>query len=165
MDKYLTPELKSYYMKDFEEKVIPNTDSSWKLDEGILEYLKKINENPMIQTLYSKKFGPSSSMLSSSKSYLYFTYAEEVEDVLFKDLIPVILSRYSSKDEESVCYYGFDYPELRMDDHDVVIDLGCTKDGKYFNVNNIQINFINDYPEKHNEFWEYISMNLASIKS
>jgi hypothetical protein len=54
MNVYLTPEKKSYYINELNKAKTIN-DSNWDVDNGLIDVLDCINENPNIQTLLSKK--------------------------------------------------------------------------------------------------------------
>ncbi|MDH4472272.1 MAG: hypothetical protein QE487_06670 [Fluviicola sp.] len=167
MDKYLTPELKAYYMNDFNEKVVPFSEESWKLDDGVLEYLQTINRNPLIQTLYSKKYNINKSVNNDSESYLMFTYARELEDKLFKVFLSQTTSAFSYGDD-SKCYFTFTYPEIEEEEEDDEeddnrVNIGCVRDGNYFNINRIWVHFVDYGPNSHVRFWEFVSKELCEL--
>ena len=165
MDKYLTTELKGYYMKDFNEKVVPFAEESWKLDEGVLEYLQTINKNSLIQTLYSKKYSVGKPVNNDYESYLMFSYAEELEDKLFKVFLSQTTSAFSYNDD-SKCYFTFTYPEIEEgeeEENDTRVNIGCVRNGNYFNVNRIWVHFVDYDPNNHIRFWEFISKELGEL--
>ena len=161
MDKFLTPERKSYYMNDFQNKVLVYHEDFWKLDDGLPDLLIRINANPKIQTLYSQKYS-SGKMTNTGTSYLQFTYTEEIEGKLFKEQLPQIMSSFNY-DEDIQCYYSFEYPQKESDCDEVKIQLGCVKDPDYFDINVIDLHFRCFDPNEHNRFWEDITERLSSL--
>ncbi|MEY3498420.1 MAG: hypothetical protein RL308_89 [Bacteroidota bacterium] len=161
---HLFPELKDYYMKDFTENVLTYDSEFWELDEGLKEILIKINVNENVQTLYSKRYS-SGKHMNEHESYLMFTYSSNVEQKLFKELIPEITTKYSCGIgyDNTTCFYTFTYPEKESNNNASNINLACIKDGNYFNVNHIKM-YLQSYSlEKHDEFWDDITRMLVSL--
>lgn len=162
-DIYLTPELKTKYMIDFNEKVLTCEKESWKLDDGVRDFLIRINTNPHIQTTYSKRH-QFNSFSAEHESYLKFTYTSDVEQQIFKSFLPDVTATYCWGSDDDKSYYQFYYPKLEEDDYETNIDLGCTKDGSYFNVNQIKLYLQSYSTDVHQRFWEDITKRLEVLK-
>jgi len=163
-DIYLTPELKAYYMKDFTENVLNCQDDFWKLDADLINALTAINENKNIQTLYSKRHSHQKP-IGSDESYIMFAYTREVEQQLFKQIIPDITAKHcwSVGFDETTCYYAFRYPEPKAEAVESGVGLACTEDKSYFNISRIRIYLTSHAVEKHNEFWADITAALSAV--
>ncbi len=161
-DIHLTPQLKAYYMKDFTENVLA-CDNDWKLDQDLADLLVEINRNSNVQTLYSKRYNQQK-RFADDESYIMFAYTEQVEQKLFKRIIPEITSKhcFSEGFDETACYYTFTYPVSESENLESGIGLGCTNDKDYFNISRIRIYLISHDIEKHKEFWGDVTEMLAN---
>lgn len=146
-------------MNDFNNNVLNYKDEFWKLDEGIVNKLILINQNQKIQTLYSKNWHMGK-MSNSGESYLMFTYTEDLEEKLFKNLIPKLNFLHNIQ-EISNLFYQFEYPKVEYSES--IVNLGCCRDKGYFNVNRICLNFYSHDFSKHNEFWDSLVQEFSSI--
>ena len=156
---YLSEELKEYYMKDFNEKVLTCDDDFWDLDEGLKELLININANPRVQTLYSKYLGNN---FGSRKSYLEFAYSKEIEQKLLVNL-QELTNKYTSNEEDDnyaedeTCKYKLCSPKENAnadgDNSMSVIKLASAIDPNYFMVNHIEVTLNSYSPKKHQQFW------------
>lgn len=162
MDKYLTPERKAYYMQDF-EKLLTYEADFWKLDDGLKEILERINTNPRIQTLYSQRYYPGKTV-NPDRSYLRFTYAREVEQTLFKQLIPELVERFVTS-FDTWCYYGFSYPKDNgvYDPEQSTEAPGCLSNPDYFRINQIDLHLESASLSEHLVFWESLAEKLSTL--
>lgn len=162
---YLTPELKDYYMRDFENNILTIRHELWKLDDGLINILIEINKNKNIQTLYSKWWSNSFTSMTS-ESYLTFCYTKQIELNLFRFVIPELLIRQNNinKSMVSYCFY---YPKPNANYHEnepTEIDLLCITDPNYFNINTIQITLSSGYRDAHEKFWMDLNEKLSLIE-
>lgn len=167
MNIYLTQIRKKYYQNDFESNVLNCTTEFWRIDEGIKDYLIKINLNPYVQSLYSKKYKRSPGSLDglSKNSYVRFAYSKCIESALFKELIPECLLRFNFDDKR--CVYRFEYPKHNPNFDDNVedsINLACISDPNYFKTNTITIEFDSTEESFHHEFWKFITNKLYQLR-
>ncbi|MDY0142022.1 MAG: hypothetical protein RBR97_09020 [Bacteroidales bacterium] len=162
-DIYLNQELKAKYMADF-ENVLKVTNESWKLSEKIRQYLIKINENPKIQTLYSK-FPEGKHELDHNESYLKFAYSKDIELKLFREFLPVFVGKYNQL-KNSTFNYMFREPHINpnYDGEKSEIDIACLNDPDYNMVNNIRLVLKCSSKNIHDEFWEFVTGKLSEIK-
>lgn len=166
---FLTEESKKEYMKDFNQNVLTCDDEFWDLDEGLKELLIEINKNPNIQTLYSKRYNRAKTTFDY-KSYIRFTYTEEVEEKLLKHIIPTWLMMYSNfrSSSNDTCIYRFDEPHENTNARDGApskFNLACLNNNQYFNVNTIDIQ-MNSYDFKcHDRFWNDVTEALKSLEA
>lgn len=162
MDKYLTPEGKAYYIQDF-EKLLTYEADFWKLDDGLKEILERINANPKVQTLYSQRYFPGKTT-NPDRSYLRFAYAQEVEQTLFKKIIPELVERFVAS-FDTWCYYGFSYPKdnLVYDAEKGSDAPGCLTNPDYFRVNQIDLHLESASLAEHLVFWETLAEKLGDL--
>lgn len=160
MDLYLTPETKEYYLNALKE--VENSEHDfWKVEKGISTYLKKINENKNIQTLYSKGAGNCQDL--SSESYLIIAYSKKVELRIFRELLPYFIYYYN--DHESSCFYSFNGPGTKENNYEEArsLKLKCVDDPNYFNINHIRIELKEGSLNLHQEFWIELTEKLTEL--
>ena len=157
---YLTSDLKKYYLEALTETENTNNEF-WKIETGIIDNLKKINENGNVQTLYSKSAENSKSF--SRESYLVIAYTQKVELTIFRKIIPYFMYNYN--DYDSSCYYSFNEPYINKERIDTtgVLNLKCVDDPNYFNINNIRITLKNNSLKLHIQFWEELTKSLTEL--
>lgn len=162
----MTKELKDYYQKDFLNNVEPCNDSYWKLDQGVLDYLVKINKNSSVHSLYSKMFSPNdSSFIIDQESYLRFAFKQEVENLLFREIIPRILM-CANLSTEGKCFYQFEAPKDNLNYSELYtgpLQMGCVINPDYFRVNSIKLLFNSKRSADHVIFWDIISNELVAL--
>ncbi len=164
LDIYLTDELKTKYQEDFVFNVLENKIEFWRLDEGLGGILKEINKNKNIQTLYSKKWQPSS-MSATHDSYLKVCFKEEIELKIFRKLIPFLLARHNDKYNNSSFNYTYNLPSDNANHSEKPsrINLACIYDKDYFRINNIRFDFEGMTEVGHEKFWDDIKTQLSKI--
>ncbi|TAI48991.1 hypothetical protein [Flagellimonas allohymeniacidonis] len=159
---YLDIGLKKYYDRAYQE-VKTSGNVFWSLDEGLAPFLEEINSNEHIQTIYSKR-GP---YMGGFKLYSYvaIAYSQKVELSLFRNVIPIFISKYNEL-RDGECIYEYRKPYKREDkEKDVeVLDLMCIKDPNYFNVHHIRLELKGIGHNTHNEFWVDLAKYLSEIK-
>src|SRR5690554_673097 len=133
-DIFLTPQLKDYYMKDF-NNLLKMKEEFWELDNEFLkEKLIKINSNPNIQTLYSKYGiqGP-----DDLESYIEIAFTQNIELEIFRSILPNLIYTYSSISMDlSNCYYRYSTPRVNRN-YSIGDDkrgIGCLDDKDYFRI-------------------------------
>ena len=154
---YLTPELKEYYMKDFNNNVLKCEDEFWDLDEGLEDILIKINKSDKIQTLYSRRFtGDLGKNGDNDVSTLWILLSEEGDNGRFAEFIDECGS--------NIRLFEFMYcpPEYLVQNMDKTINIGCMQDGDYFNSGAIMIRMCGDM-EDHNLFWSLVEKYLPNL--
>lgn len=163
--KFLTPDLKNKYMDDFKNNLLTCNDSFWKLDDRLVEILKRINSNYNIQTLFSKwwAFPPNS---NENISYLRFCYSFELIQIIKTEVIENLKSDFSNLPDVNLeC--KFMKPEPPQNDEDnveeVVCNLACLKDPQYFNINYISFTLHSPMREHHKMFWERLDKYFLGI--
>jgi hypothetical protein len=162
MDIYLTAERKVDYMADF-ARVLAYEAPVWGLDSELHELLSRINANPHIQTLYSQRYYPGKTY-NPDRSYLRFAYAQEVEQQLFKVLIPQLVEQFVGR-FDAYCYYGFSYPKdnLVYAEEAGPDAIGCLNDPDYFRINQIDLYLESGSLAEHLVFWERLGEELCVL--
>ncbi|MBL4861788.1 MAG: hypothetical protein JKY09_02065 [Crocinitomicaceae bacterium] len=166
-DIYLTLESKEYYLKDFNENVLTCKDNTWRLDQGLRDLLIKINTNGNFQTLYSKLHSDKKLPTSRNDSYIQFAYKKDVEQKLFKGVLPRITKKYCGFADDTKCFYDFLFPHENYnyrDKESAIINLGCLSDENYFKINHIRLFFNSDSVKKHDLFWQEVCEELTAIE-
>jgi hypothetical protein len=152
--KYLTKEIKQYYMDDFNNNVVKCTDEYWGLDEGVLEVCTEINKNDNVQTLYSKKY---SGGLGEPMSYLWVLYSKDADTNKIDKFVKECKSKLDS--------FIFEYceaPEPIICDPEGVANL-CLADPKYLQHGFINIMLMDSFNvKKHNLFWRIIAKHIKN---
>lgn len=160
-DIFLNSKLKLYYMKDFEKLLLDERDF-WKIDSNSLkQILKNINSNPKVQTLYSK-YGDQK--LSVSESYLQFAYVKDVEDKIFRLVIPNLLFTYNY-DFKSHFYYVYHEPSKNANfnlDREK-FGFNCVDDENYFMINSVKIYLKTRDNIIREKFWKDIEIMLKEL--
>lgn len=155
---YLTNKIKEFHKGDFEQSLTSDVDF-WKIEDSLVNYLIKINSNSAIQTLYSKNWNGD----IFTKSYLTFCYKVELEQRLFKEFIPMILSRFNEFNKCS-CIYIFNYPRDNENyNPERKLGFSCTDNKDHFRINHIKLEFKSRDKNKHIEFWENVADGLSKI--
>lgn len=168
MDIYLDEKLKTIYMNDFNNNVLKCPMDSWKLDKGTEEVMIELNQNPKIQTLYSKRYSNDPECWSTdSESYIKFAYSEDIEMKLLKEFIPNTIIIFNDPLlSSSNCYHRFSYPRdnpnYREREEDKFKML-CLTGEDYFRVNHIGIYLHCNEVDLHDKFWNYLKKELANI--
>jgi hypothetical protein len=163
-DIYLNKELKTKYMADFENKVLKVTHESWKLSDNIREHLIKINENPKIQTLYSK-YPEGKHEMDYDESYLKFAYSQNLELKIFRYFLPMLVGKYNQEFTSTFNYLFYEpYTNPNFDGEKSEIDLACINDKDYYRINHIRIALNSGNKQVHDEFWEFVAKRLNELK-
>lgn len=153
MDKFLTPELKSYYMAEL-NKAKQIKDKDWDIDEGLIPILDEINLNPNIQTILSKR---SENLNRDNVSYLHITHTKDTYNKVFNALQSV------SKTMMCQGSCGGDFVYLNSNNYKAkktfkgkhILDaIGNPK--KYTNINCFIIEMYSFNPKDHDLFWNKI---------
>lgn len=153
--KYLTPELKTYYMKDFNENVLTCTDPYWKLDEGLKEILIAINKFPNIQTLYSKKCNE----LIGENPISYLILAVHKRQA-FK--LITVFDKIKTQETNLIItqpnnMYAPDIKQIPNAKH-----LACLADKDFFNITQFRFDLIVPDLEEHENFWKELTKYLVN---
>ncbi|MBF6639852.1 hypothetical protein IVB69_00015 [Flavobacterium sp. J49] len=160
-DIFLNSKLKLYYMKDF-EKLLQDERDFWKIDNEFLkEILKEINSNSKVQTLYSK-YGEQK--LLGSESYLQFAFSKDVQDKIFRLLIPNLLFTYNY-DFKSYCYYEYREPS-KNNNYKLEREkfgFNCVDDENYFMINSIKIYLKTRDNIIKEKFWKDLEKMLKEL--
>ncbi|WP_372937536.1 hypothetical protein [Seonamhaeicola sp.] len=157
-DLYLNNEIKEFYKNDFENS-LSSKDDFWKIETPLVNFLTKINSNDGVQTLYSKYWKGD----AFRNSYLVFCYKIDLENKLFKEIVPRILSKFNELNKCS-CIYKFNYPR-NNENYNPKRKLGfsCTDNKDHFRINHIKLDIKSRDISKHNEFWNSISKELMNL--
>ena len=166
---YLTEELKKYYLNDYTENVLTESDPAWKLDSRVDQYLTKINKNPFIQTLFAQ-YIPGMEGTSKKEGYLWFCYAESVKEIVLTKSIPALKHQFELKTRElnkkniPNIEYNEEFPR-RREKEEIYPEskLGCRNNIDYFYINHIVIKLESRDSETHTIFWELLSEILCRV--
>ncbi|TNE78775.1 MAG: hypothetical protein EP332_13450 [Bacteroidetes bacterium] len=159
MSLYLSPELKAYYMADFDYLLKEERDLYWQLDAGIQEVLVAINENPGLQSLYSKLFQADKDGFIEPISYLRLAFIPELEKKVqnvYIELIQALDGR-----EAQVTISLEDGMENRIFKADS--PMGCKNNPEYFRIKHFYIELRSDQEEWHRQFWDLLDEKLAAL--
>lgn len=165
MDIFLTEGRKKKYMSDFKNNVLNCKDEFWGLDQGLENLLQSINENKLVQSLYSKKHYDGKED-SSGESYLKFCFHKDVELKIFREILPAALitfNRVEDYGECSKCFYMYDRARGIKPNGNSKIELGCLNEGDFFSINSIQIYLQTEKLELHVQFWSFLERELTKL--
>jgi hypothetical protein len=157
--------MKKRYMHDFENHVLEYKKAdAWKLDAGLDHILSKINKNPHIQSLYSRKDSFEKAEYLH-ESYIEFCFSDNVELRLFREIIPSFNFNFI-KEFRSVFYYQFDFPRDNPNFIAEVEPTGmyCVDDENYFRVNTIRFTLESPIKMIHEKFWHAVEETLSEIR-
>lgn len=160
---FLTKDLKSKYMEDF-NNIIHIAKKFWEIDNDFLkEKLILINSNENVQTLYSKYGiqGP-----DDSKTYLEFAFSNKIELNIFRYLLPELLQKFNSIDnDQSNCFYSYSLPRnnnnYRVDSEK--FGMRCCDDKDYFRINTVKINLETYDDSIKRQFWTDVALLLSEL--
>lgn len=164
MNVYLTPEKKSYYINELNKAKTIN-DSDWDVDNGLIDVLDCINENPNIQTLLSKK---SEDLRIDNGSYLHFTYTRNVIHNL-NVLIPLLNAELKSLNSIFTIIhlkaneYKGKTNKLNIPKKFSKLDVISNVE-KYTNINCFIIEINSNDKDVHNKFWDLLKKRLNFLK-
>lgn len=158
-DIYLTSDKKTYYMEDF-AKVKVNTH--WPLDKDLEPYLVIINNNNLIQTLYSQNC-KSDSFTTDLISYLEICYSQKLELKIFREVIPSLLYQFNKGEERLNYLYIPPGPNQNYQPDKTLRGIGCIDDNSYFQISHIRFVFYSFNQNRHAEFWQTISLELSKL--
>jgi hypothetical protein len=152
--KYLTPELKKYYMDDFNNNVIKCTHEYWGLDDGLLKICIDINKNPNVQTVYSKKY--QAKINEQPISYLWILFSKQTDTDKINKFIRECKSKFK--------YFLFEYeqkPNPIVNTKTGVKNL-CLNDPNYLEHGFINILIHSEKLKDHKAFWSIINKHLKN---
>lgn len=161
-DIYLTAESKKKYMDDFINSVLVfEKEETWKLDKGLSEILTRINRNPLVQTLYSRK-DPFATVEYLHESYLEFCYSKDVELEIFRKVIPS-LSLDFIREAKSIFFYTFSFPKENPNIFGGISGMGCLDDPEYFRINTIRLTLESPIRSMHDRLWSTLGNYLGTL--
>jgi hypothetical protein len=140
--KYLTPNKKNTYMKDFNTNVLTSNDEYWGLDNGLKDILVCINENPLVQTLYSKNYNDADSI-----SYLMLAIDKKYQ----KRLNSIIQTL-----DENLPYFSSEIRQPIRFNNKVTIPMGCNTNIDYFNITVFYLKCESLDIKDHKQFWLFL---------
>lgn len=151
--KNLTPELKAYYMADFEQNVLNCEDDFWQLDNGLKDLLININSSPNIQTLYSRKRNDKND--TNIYSFLWVLISKNVSDAKVNNFI---------RDAKSKLYDFNCQPVKRLTQNkEKHIKMNCINDSNYFKNGAIIMQVVTPEQNEHDAFWKIIKKHLTKF--
>lgn len=162
--KYLTPELKEYYMNDFNNNVLPCTDEYWGLDKGTRDILININKSNNIQTIYSRKlcnYEPDTIYdVVRECSFICFLITEKIVNDI-NNIVNLFETKYEFFD------FNINAPRKFISGYDGmpvdVAKMASMYDYKYFNTDVFQFIIESSELKDHEEFWKDISKYLTNL--
>lgn len=168
MKKYLTPELKEYYMNDFKDNVITCTNENWKLDDGVLHTLTEINKSADIQCIYSRRCSNEEAFRSEeNSSYIALVITEPLEEKM-NTIAERLKKKYGEQFEMFVNEPIEKYPmaELReqFQEGDSALKMGCCLREDYFNITVFMPMMCSYDLRLHAEFWADLHTALTNIR-
>ena len=153
---YLTPELKKYYLLDFEQ-VLLIMDPFWGIPEGFLRgILKSINTSENIQSLYSKLKHQTDS--EDEESYLVIAYSKNIEAELQQKL-----KKLQSSFVNQTLSIDILTPSDNLNIGPADYQIGAIHKKDYFKIHHIRITFISDIYDDHLIFWTSIKDLLVKF--
>ena len=153
---YLTPELKKYYLLDFEQVLLIN-DPFWGIPETFLRtVLKQINTSENTQTLYSKIKHEND--FEDEESYLVIAYAKTIESKLIEKL-SMLTSSFSNQ------AISIDHlpPSDNLNIGPTDYQIGAIHNKDYFKIHHFRITFLSKKYENHLSFWSTIMDLLVNF--
>lgn len=146
---HLTPELKAYYMQDFNDNVLTCTDDFWKLDDNLRELLININKSQNVQTLYSRRMN--STQDPNKVSMLYVMYSVKTPIKTFKAF---------KKEIQKVPSFRGGYVNKLHVDMDMSVKMGCMNNKNYFKHGVLMLTMKSEDLKEHELFWNIIEKHL-----
>lgn len=165
---FLTPEKKAYYVAALE--ACKTTENPyWRPDKGILPYLEKINSNPLLCTMLSKKAQKGTKETAPEiTSYLQIAFCQEIQSqvkTLFKTLEEdeVWISQYDAElDTHYEAANDLDTAKEVSNQKPIGIE-PADKPVEYNQIERIWAWFTSPHPKSHKAFWETISKKLQDL--
>ncbi len=159
MSIYLNPELKAYYMADFDYLLNSVEDDFWKIDSGLTELLVRINQNEGLQTLYSKKIQDVKTDFLNPISYLRLAFVPDLEKPVQQICIELIQALDGREAQVNVS------PEDGLENRIYKADspMGCKNNPDYFKVKHFYIELRSEQEELHHRFWQMLEEKLLAL--
>ncbi len=153
--KKLTPELKQYYMQDFNDNVLTCTDNFWKIDDRLKDLLIKINKNKNVQTLYSRRRNDAND--TNVGSFLWIHIAPSVSD----DKV----NKFIRECKANIAMFAINYCEYKhlVQNLDMSVKMNCINDKQYYKNGAIIIEMISPEQVDHDKFWSIIEKHLPNF--
>ena len=153
---YLTPNLKKYYLLDFEQVVLIK-DAFWGIPEVFLkEVLTVINASENIQSLYSKLKYENDP--EDEESYLVIAYSKKIEVQLQEKL-----TTYAATFPNHTISIEHLSPSQNLNIGPTDYQIGAIHNKNYFNIHHFRITFLSDTYTNHLEFWITMKDLLVNI--
>jgi hypothetical protein len=149
---YLTPELKAYYMQDFNENVLNCQDDFWKLDDNLRDLFIKINKNKNVQTLYSRRMNTTTDPNDVSMLYILYSAKTPLKR----------LKAFQKEIFKSVPSFRGGYRNVNAD-LDMNIKMGCMNDKDYFKNGALMLTMKSQDLNEHKLFWDIIEKHLPNF--
>lgn len=158
--KYLTPELKQYYLTDFENICNLSNEEFWDIDNGLDGLLKEMNSIKDIQTLYSKRASIGADFYIELVSYIELAFSMEIEMQLryILDSFKLIMSDLNIE-VEITCYLPRDNPNFNPSS---IRNIGCIRNPDYFRLNHFRIEHNSLDINNHDIFWIELTKAVTS---
>lgn len=155
----MTDDSKNYYLKDFVH-IAYDEQGMWKIDREIIDSLKVINQNPKLQTLYSKYARPEK---SDYESYIEFSYFEDLEEDLLSVILPELQMELYYKCS-GTCEIELHNPHDNGN-YNPKRKLGqsATDNPNHFKINHIKLIFDSNSKTDHDCFWSELTRKLESL--
>ncbi len=158
-DSYLNSVKREYYARALE--LIKSCQSdSWKLDDLVEEHIDRINRNPRVFTMYSKR-SPSAFGRNYS-SYPTICYIREVEDKIVQEIAPKLTAAFENND-----FRKFEIhcrkPRIEVPAEGVGPHLKYINDPNYWNIYNIKFELKGGYSQDHERFWTILPDELSKL--
>ena len=150
MRKYLTPERKEMYAKDFKENVLTCKDEYWKLDRGLEATLIAINQHQDRQTIYSRFYTSDSE--DGPLSYLILSITKDYEPQLNK-VASILKNKYKKEFK-----FDIEPPTKFLGDTEnpLASNLSCNTNPEHFNISLFNLQLYTKKPKVHKAFWSDI---------
>lgn len=154
---YLSPELKNYYLLDFEQVLVID-DSFWGIQNDFLKScLQKINTSNSIQTLYSriKKIDIS----DDEESYLVLGFTKDIKENLQRNLEKFVGTFKNC----NAITLDLMPPSKNLNTGPEELKSGAIHNKEYFNIHHFRITCLSNKYEVHEQFWTQITLLLVNI--
>lgn len=171
--KYLTPIIKEYYMKDFNENVLMCDDKYWGLDKGLRDILININKNKNVQTIYSMRFYDGKLIDPMDEcgidSALTFIISEIVFSKLAHTVFPLLDNTFNglmirSRDPYFQRKRRPSDPPVNPPPNESALKMGASSDENYFNNATMFTIVLSSHNiKKHDKFWECLDRYLSNL--
>ena len=145
-------------MQDFNKNVLTCNIDYWRIDNGLKDILININNNPDVQTLYSKNYDSckcESCRRNGGESYLIVSISRKYEEKMCK-----IVKQFKKLFKNGGFMFE-EYCDFFNGGGSKISNMECNKNPQYFNISSFKFQLVTNDEKRQRFFWQFLNNNLS----